>query len=214
MTDKNTPANPYEQHLARTPANYVPLTPLTFLDRAASVYPDRTAVVHGEIRYSWADTRQRCRRLASALASRGIGSGDTVAIISPNVPAIYEASFAVPMLGAVLNTINVRLDSATIAFILEHGEAKVLITDREYSANVASALEGIDRNLLVIDIDDPLAPPGTLLGECTYEAFLDQGDADFRGSGPRTSGRRSRSTTPREPRVIPRESSITIAART
>ncbi len=184
MSDKLSQANPYEQGLEQTPANYAPLSPLSFLARTAGVYPEHTSVVHGETRHTWAETYARCRRLASALAMRGVGAGDTVSIIAPNVPAIYEASFGVPMLGAVLNTINTRLDARTIAFILQHSEAKVLLTDREFSRTVAAALDGIKSPPLVIDIDDPMAPPGALLGELTYEAFLDAGDADFEWSLP------------------------------
>ncbi len=179
MTGNTAPSNAYEQGLPQTPANYAPLTPLSFLARTAGVYPEHTAVVHGDTRYTWAQTYARCRRLASALARRGISSGDTVSIIAPNVPAIYEASFGVPMLGAVLNTINTRLDASTIAFILAHAEAKVLITDREFSTTVAAALGELDHPPLVIDIDDPMAPPGELLGELSYEDFLDEGDPDF-----------------------------------
>jgi len=179
MTDNSATTNPYEDGLPQIPANYTPLSPLSFLARTAGVYPERTAVIHGDTRYTWAQTYARCRRLASALAARGIGTGDTVSIIAPNVPAIYEASFGVPMLGAVLNTVNTRLDARTIAFILEHAEAKVLITDREFSATVAAALGELGRELLVIDIDDPLAPAGELLGETTYEEFLAEGDPTF-----------------------------------
>ena len=125
--------NPFESDLDRTPANFTPLTPLTFIERAAAVYPDHLSVIDGERRFNWSETYARCRRLASALARRGVGLGDCVAVFAPNVRAIYEASFAVPMLGAVLNTINIRLDAATVAFILGHGEAKVLLADREFS---------------------------------------------------------------------------------
>jgi fatty-acyl-CoA synthase len=184
MTD-NTPANnPYETGLPQTPANYAALTPLGFLARTAGVYPERTSVIHGDIHYTWAQTYARCRRLASALAKRGVGKGDTVSIIAPNVPAIYEASFGVPMQGAVLNTINTRLDARTIAFILRHCEAKVLITDGEYSSTVAAALAELEQPPLVIDIDDPLAPAGEPLGALSYEDFLAEGDPDFQWSGP------------------------------
>ena len=168
-------SNPFENGLDRNAANFVPLTPLSFLERTASVYPDRIAVIHGEVRRNWAETQARCHRLAGALARRGIGLGDTVAVMAPNVPAIFEAHFGVPMLGAVLNTINIRLDAATIAFILDHGEAKVLITDREFSGVVADALERVRERPLVIDIDDGLADGGELIGEIEYEAFLEQG---------------------------------------
>jgi fatty-acyl-CoA synthase len=179
LTENHTPGNPYEDDLPRTTANFAPLTPLVFLARTAEVYPEHLSVVHGQTRYTWAQTYARCRRLASALAKRGISSGDTVSIIAPNVPAIYEASFGIPMLGAVLNTINTRLDAATIAIILEHAQAKVLITDREFATTVATALAELHHPPLVIDIDDPIAPPGELLGELTYEEFLDQGDPGF-----------------------------------
>ncbi len=168
-------SNPFEIGLDRNAANFVPLTPLSFLERTASVYPDRIAVIHGELRRNWAETQARCHRLADSLARRGIGLGDTVAVMAPNVPAIFEAHFGVPMLGAVLNTINIRLDAATIAFILDHGEAKVLITDREFSGVVADALERVRERPLVIDIDDGLADGGELIGEIEYEAFLEQG---------------------------------------
>jgi fatty-acyl-CoA synthase len=184
MTNETRAANPYEDGLPRTAANFAPLTPLIFLARTAEVYPEHPSVVHGETRYTWAQTYARCRRLASALAKRGVSSGDAVSIVAPNVPAIYEASFAVPMLGAVLNTINTRLDAATIALILEHAQAKVLITDREFSTTVAAALAELDHPPLVIDIDDPMAPPGKLLGELTYEEFLDQGDPGFQWVAP------------------------------
>ena len=150
----------YETGLDKGPANFSPLTPLTLIERAASVFPDRCSVIHGERRYSWAQTYARCRRLASALAARGIGVGDTVAIMAPNVPEIYEAHFGVPMIGAVLNALNTRLDAATIAFILEHGEAKVLIADREFSSVVGPALKELGRDILVIDIDDAAADGG------------------------------------------------------
>ena len=174
----------YTADLDQNGANYVPLSPLSFLARTAAVYPARLAVVHGETRYSWRETSARCHRLASALAKRGIGKGDTVAVMAPNVPALFEAHFAVPMLGAVLNALNYRLDAATIAFILDHGEAKLLITDREFSPTVGAALERLGRTMPVIDIDDPLADGGELLGEMDYEAFLGTGEADFAWSMP------------------------------
>jgi len=179
MTDTTPAGNPYEVGLPRTPANYAPLSPLGFLARSAAVYPERCAVVHGDTRYTWAETYARARRLASALAKRGIAKGDTVSIIAPNVPAIYEASFGVPMQGAVLNTINTRLDARTIAFILQHAQSRVLITDREFSSTVAAALGELKDKLLVIDIDDPMAPPGELLGELNYEDFLAEGDPEY-----------------------------------
>jgi fatty-acyl-CoA synthase len=169
----------YSSGLDKNPANYTPLSPLSFLARAAQVYPEHTAIVHGELRYTWAETYARCRRLASALQQRGLGIGDTVAVMGYNTPPMFEAHFGVPMCGAVLNTINTRLDAATIAFILEHGEAKVLITDREASPTIKDALEKITRPITVIDIDDSLALGGELLGETTYEALLSEGDPNF-----------------------------------
>src|SRR5665213_1446544 len=150
-------------HLARGSANFVALTPLTFLARAAAVHPGRLAVVHGERRYSYAEFYQRCCRLADALRRRGIGPGDTVSVMAPNVPALLEAHFGVAMAGAVLNALNYRLDARTIGFILGHAESKVLITDREFSATIPDAL-AITRPALVIDIDDPLHDGGALLG--------------------------------------------------
>ena len=174
----------YETDLDKNPANYAPLTQLRFIERAAAVYPDRTAVIHGEAHYDWRQAYARARRLASALAGRGVGVGDTVAVMAPNVPALFDAHFGVPMAGAVLNALNYRLDADTIAYILEHGEAKVLITDREFSPVIAEALSRLDRRPLVIDIDDPLATSGELIGECDYEAFLEAGAADYDWSPP------------------------------
>jgi len=170
----------FRQGLDPTAANFVPLSPLSLLERSATVYPDRLAVVHGEQRYSYREFRGRCVRLASALARRGVGAGDTVALMAPNVPAMLEAHFGVAMCGAVLNALNIRLDAPTIAFILRHGEAKVLITDREFSAVVRPALADLDHPPLVIDIDDPLHEGGELLGEMDYEALLASGDPDYR----------------------------------
>ena len=130
-------ANPYDVDLERRPANHVPLTPLSFLARAAAVYANKAAVIHGERHFSYAEFHARCRRLATALSRRGIGHGDTVAIMAPNVPAMLEAHYGVPMTGAVLNPLNYRLDPRSIAFILEHGRAQVLITDREFSETVS-----------------------------------------------------------------------------
>ena len=175
---------PYGAGLGRTPANYASLSPLSFLPKAAAIYPDRIAIVHGEWRSTWAETYARCRRLASALAQHGVGPGDTVAVMAPNVPAMYEAHFGVPMTGAVLNTLNIRLDAEAIAFQLTHGEAKVVITDREYSDVMRRALALLERHPLVIDIDDPLYEGGTLLGAKGYEAFLEQGDPGFVWSPP------------------------------
>ena len=169
----------YEEGLERCEANFTALSPLSFIRRTARVYPEHTALVHGPQRQNWADTYRRCRQLASALTRRGIKKGDTVAIMSPNVPAMYEAHFGVPMAGAVLNTLNIRLDADTLAFILDHGEAKALITDSEFSEVMTEAVAKTSRNILVIDIDDPLGPKDGCIGEVTYEALLAEGDPDF-----------------------------------
>jgi fatty-acyl-CoA synthase len=176
--------SPYETDLDRNPANHVALSPLGFIARAAAIFPDRLAVIHGARRYSWAETYRRSRRLASALQQRGVGKNDTVAVMATNTPEIFEAHFGVPMAGAVLNALNIRLDAAMIAFILDHGEAKVLITDREFSAVIEKALAQVKRKPLVIDIDDASAPPGKLLGEMDYERFIAAGDADFAWENP------------------------------
>src|SRR5690242_6764421 len=172
--------NPFEVGLEAQAANHAPLTPLIFLDWCADVYPRRLAVVHGERRYTWAQTAERCRRLANALVARGIGGGDTVAVMAANTPEMYEAHFGVPMTGAVLNAVNTRLDAATVAFGLDHAEAKVLITDREFAPTVRQALRQAERTPLVIDIDDPeYGGEGELLGELDYEAFLAGASPEF-----------------------------------
>jgi fatty-acyl-CoA synthase len=176
--------SPFDTGLDRNPANYVPLSPLSFLPRAAEVYPHRTSVVHGDRAITWSQTYQRCRRLASALVQRGVGIGDTVAVMAPNIPAVFEAHFGVPMSGAVLNTLNTRLDADAIAFMLNHGEAKVLFTDKEFSATISAALRHVKHEILVIDIEDTLGSQGDLLGEFEYEDFLKSGDAEFAWSLP------------------------------
>jgi fatty-acyl-CoA synthase len=175
----------YDTDLDKNPANYQPLTPLTYLERAASVFPDHTAIIHGPLRRNYRDFYARSRRLASALAKRGIGRGDTVAVMLANTPAMLECHYGVPMTGAVLNTLNTRLDAAVIAFSLDHGEAKVLITDREFSKIIRQALELATVKPLVIDYDDPeFSGAGERLGETEYEAFLADGDPDFAWSLP------------------------------
>ena len=170
----------YVTGLDANAANYAPLTPLVFLDWSADVYPERLAVVHGGRRFTWAQTRERCRRLASALTARGIGRGDTVSVVAANTPEMVEAHFGIPMTGAVLNTINTRLDAGTIAFILDHAQARVLITDREFSPAVAGALQRCEASPLVIDIDDAeYDGPGDRLGEVEYEALLAGAAPDY-----------------------------------
>ncbi|MGE6170510.1 acyl-CoA synthetase [Aeromonas media] len=171
-----TSQNIYETGLEKTAANFEALTPLSFLARAARVYPDYPALIHGPLRQSWAQTEVRCRRLASALRRRGIGEGDTVSIVAPNVPAMFEAHFGVPMSGAVLNTINTRLDAQSMAFIFQHAQSRVVLVDREFGAVVRKALSLIDSQPLVIAIDDPTYLEGELVGELTYEALVATGD--------------------------------------
>jgi fatty-acyl-CoA synthase len=169
----------YDRDLNKTAANFVSLTPLGFLARSAAVYPDKTAVIHGDLRFDYTTFHTRCRRLASALARRGIGLGDTVAVMAPNVPALLEAHYGVPMCGAVLNAINIRQDAATVAVILEHGEAKLLIADRIFADVIKEALSRLKEPPAVIDINDPLEKSDTAVGEKDYEAFLQEGDADY-----------------------------------
>jgi fatty-acyl-CoA synthase len=172
-------ANIYDRDLDKNPANYAPLTPLSFLERTAYVYPGRKSVVHEGQAYTWQETYARCRRLASALARRGLGVGDTVAVMLPNIPPMYEAHFGVPMCGAVLNTLNTRLDAEAIAFMLEHGEARLLITDREFSGTIEAALKRVKKKPVVIDAEDPEYSGGKRLGEKTYEELLQEGDPEF-----------------------------------
>ncbi|WP_298431242.1 acyl-CoA synthetase [Ottowia sp.] len=174
-------ASIYDTDLPRNPANFAPLTPLAFIQRAADVYPEKLAVVHGELRQTWAQTYRRCRQLASALQEAGIGKNDTVAVMLPNTPPMVEAHFGVPMSGAVLNTLNTRLDPEAIAFMLDHGEAKALIVDPEFAPVVkkALALRESKAPLLVIDVEDALYGEGEKLGTITYEAFVAKGDPAF-----------------------------------
>lgn len=169
----------FDHDLDKCAANFQPLSPLSFLKRTARTYPDRESVVHGSRRYTWAETYTRSRRLASALTKRGIKKGDTVAVVLSNTPELYECHFGVPACGAVLNAMNTRLDADTIAFILNHGEAKLLITDTEFSPTIKAALEKIGRSIPVFDVDDVLAETqGARLGEKDYEDLLAEGDAD------------------------------------
>jgi fatty-acyl-CoA synthase len=166
-------------------ANFAALTPLSFLPRSAEIHPERIAVIHGARRYTYRQFYNRARQLASALARAGIRAGDTVSVMLPNVPAMVDAHHGVPMLGAVLNTINTRLEATTVAYILQHGEAKVLITDREFAAQVGPALAKLKKRPLVIDVDDALySGPGERLGKIEYEDFIAKGDPDFAWSPP------------------------------
>jgi fatty-acyl-CoA synthase len=179
--------NPFDEGLGRRPANHEPLSPVGFLSRAAAVYPGKVAVRHGERAFTYAELEARSRRLASALARRGIGAGDTVAIMAPNVPAMLEAHYGVPMAGAVLNALNYRLDARSIAFILQHADAKLLITDTEFSDTIAPALALLPRPIPVVDVVDPLADPargGARLGASDYEGFLAEGDPEHAWARP------------------------------
>lgn len=177
-------ATSYGNGLDKCDANHVPLTPLGFLDRAALVHPERAAIVHGEMTQTWKQTRDRCYRLASALVKKGIQPGDTVSVLAPNTPAMLESHFGIPLAGAVLNAINHRLDAEGIAFILRHGECKLLLVDREFSGIVASALKLLESPPPVVDINDHLAPPNSPIGEADYESLLATGDPEFAGSWP------------------------------
>jgi fatty-acyl-CoA synthase len=171
---------PYDTDLDRNPANFQPLTPLTFLERAAAVYPDHTAVIHGKLRRSYAELYARTRRLACALARRGIGRGDTVSVFLANTPAMLEAHYGVPMCGGVLNTLNTRLDAPIIAFSLDHADAKVVIVDREFSRTMKDALARATVKPLVIDYDDPeFSGAGERIGAIEYEDFLNEGDPAY-----------------------------------
>ena len=181
-------SNIYKDGLDKTPANYEQLSPLSFIRRAALLYPEHEAVVHGSMSRCWRNTYLRCVRLASALTRRGIGAGDTVAVMLPNIPEMFEVHFGVPMSGAVLNAINTRLDARTVAFILEHAEARVLISDREFSPVLKEAIELLSvsspgQALIIIDVDDPQFSAGELIGELIgemdYDQFLASGDPDF-----------------------------------
>ena len=174
----------YDTDLDKNAANYTPLSPLTFIQRAAAVYPERTAQIYGERHYSWAETYRRCRRFASALRRRGVQPDDTVALMLPNVPAMFEAHYAIPMAGAVINGLNIRLDADAIAFQLRHGAARVLLTDREFSATVRAALEQLENKPYVIDVDDAACEAGDFIGDIEYEDFLQGGDPDFDWRGP------------------------------
>jgi fatty-acyl-CoA synthase len=187
VTDRSDAAR-FDRGLDRNAANYVPLTPVAFLERSERVYPDKVAVIHGRSTYTYKAFAARCRRFASSLAQMGVSRGDTVAIIAPNIPALLEAHYAVPSIGAVLNPLNVRLDAGTIAACLEHGQAKVLLVDAEYAGTVRDALARCARPPIVVDLDDPEGPghgdAAARVGMQTYEALLARGDPTFALEGP------------------------------
>ncbi len=171
--------NIYDIGLDKNPANFTQLTPLTFIERSATIFPEKTSIVYGTKKYTWKETYDRCKKLASALTKIGISKNDTVSIIAANTPAMYEAHFGVPMSGAVLNTLNVRLSADTLAFMLQHSDAKVLLVDKEFSEVIAKALNQIEHSIYVIDIDDENVSTGFSIGKTEYEAFLETGDSDF-----------------------------------
>src|SRR3954451_705397 len=177
---QNQHSDQYSTGLDKTPANYVALTPLSFLARSAAVYPDHVSTVYEGRRFTWSETHARCRRFASWLAGRGIGHGDTVAAMLPNIPAMNELHFAVPMAGAVLNALNIRLDSPSIAFQLDHGGAKIILVDPEFSSVIAEALTIVKGpKPFVIDVDDAAFACGRRIGEIEYEAAVAAGDPGF-----------------------------------
>jgi len=179
------PSRIYDRDLEQNPANYQPLTPISFLERAAAVFPDHTAIVHGKSRTSYRDFHARAKRLASALAKRGIERGDTVAVLMANTPAMLEAHYGVPMTGGVLNTLNTRLDAPIIGFSLDHGEAKVVIVDREFSGVMKAALQQAKAKPLVVDYDDPeYTGPGERIGNLEYEGLLAEGDENYARAAP------------------------------
>ncbi|MGU9957025.1 MAG: acyl-CoA synthetase [Arenicellales bacterium WSBS_2016_MAG_OTU3] len=170
--------SPFESFLDKCEANYTPLSPLSFIQRTARVFPDKPAIVHGELRQSWGETYERCKRFSSALTNIGVGKGDTVAVMAPNVPMIFEAHFGVPMAGAILNTLNVHLDAQTLGFILNHGEAKVLITDTGFADVITRALQFVDHAITVIDYQDPTIEAKKGPGEHDYESWLNAAEPD------------------------------------
>ena len=179
--------NPYETNLDKNNANYVPLTPLSFLERAKDIYPNYEAVVYESRKYTWSEVYKRCIKFASALDKLGIKIGDTVSVLAFNTPEIFEAHYSIPMVGAVINAINTRLDSKTISYILNHSEAKVLIVDRQFHDVVKKALEEVNSKITIIDIDDKDAnlPDSKNIGSLEYEEFLNSGDENFKWKMPK-----------------------------
>jgi fatty-acyl-CoA synthase len=179
QTASQTGVGIFDRDLGRTAANHMALTPLDYLERAATAYPDKIAVIHGDLRRTYGDMYRRTRQLASALAARGLGLGDTVSIMAPNTPGMLEAHYGVPMAGCVLNALNTRLDASAIAFILDHGESKLVLVDKELAPVVEEAVSLSERKPPVIWIDDALAEGGKALGEMEYEDLLATGDPDY-----------------------------------
>ena len=166
----------FKKDLEKSNANYVAQSPLSWIKRSAEIFPDRTAIIHGTISFTWQETFSRCRQLASALDGIGIRKGDTVAVIATNIPAFYESLFAIPALGAVINPINIRLDFEAIRFILEHGEAKAILVDTDFADVTKAAVEGIKKKPYIIDIADINAQNHERIGEVEYEEFIKSGD--------------------------------------
>ena len=181
--------NNFSINLDKNNANYIALTPLTFIERTKDIYPDYESIVYGNRIYTWRETYERCLKFASALEKHGIGLGDTVSIIAANTPEIFEAHYSIPMTGGVINTINTRLEAETIAYILDHSDAKLLITDTQFSPTVKKALELYGKKIDVIDIVDDQAilkeGEGEKLGDFNYEDFLQQGEIDYRWKRPK-----------------------------
>ena len=179
--------NKYEQNLDKNSANFVPLTPLSFLERAKDIYPNYEALVYEDRKYTWIEIYERCIKFASALEKIGICEGDTVSIMAFNTPEIFEAHYSVPMTGAILNTINTRLDAKTVAYIIDHSEAKVLIVDRQLHSVIEKALTQTKVKPIIIDIQDDFADQKLLkkIGDYEYETFLETGDKNFIWKRPR-----------------------------
>jgi len=173
--------NNFEQGMQRNDANFVPLTPLSFLDRIKDVYPNYEALIYQDRKYTWKQVYDRCTQFASALSKIGVGEGDVVSIMAANTPELFEAHYSIPMTGGVINTINTRLDVRTVAYILDHSDCKILIVDRQFQKVASEALAQVDREIVVIDIDDPHAGLGEVpvIGVLEYESFLLTGDKNF-----------------------------------
>jgi len=171
----------YDKNLDKNNANFVPLTPLSFLERAKDIYPNYEALVYEDRKYTWSEIYKRCTKFASALEKIGVTKGDTVSVMACNTPEIFEAHYSVPMTGGVLNTINIRLDAKTVGYILEHSDAKVLIVDRQFHAVAKKALSKIKRKIIIIDINDKYADQSKLekIGDLEYETFLNTGDENY-----------------------------------
>ena len=184
--------NKYNHNLDKTPANYVPLTPISFLERAKDIYPNYEALIYEDKKFTWDQIFKRCTKFASALDKIGIGEGDTVSVMAFNTPEIFEAHYSIPMVGAILNTINIRLDAKTVSYILNHSEAKVLIVDRQLHSVLNKALETVENKPKIIDIHDNYADQTLLkkIGDKEYEEFLDSGDDNFIWKKPKNDNQR------------------------